>query len=54
MTAAQVCALYASQITVRQLPAAERARVLDTVMSLVGPVGTVRPFLTVAYTARKP
>lgn len=54
MTAAQVRALYASQITVRQLPDAEQARVLDTVMRLVGSVGTVRPFLTVCYTARKP
>ncbi len=52
----QVRALYASMITIRQLPDEQRRRVLDTVTDLVNDrfAGiSIRPHLTALYTGRK-
>ena len=49
--------LFGSMITVRQLPEAQRSRVLDTLAGLVDDrfAGTVtRPFLTALYIGRRP
>ncbi len=56
MNADHVRALFASMITIRQLPDDERRRALDTVTDLVNNRfgGTVtRPHLTAVYTGRK-
>lgn len=56
MTADQVRGLFNSLIAVRQLPAEERTRVLDTVTDLVNDrfAGiSVRPHLTALYVGRK-
>jgi SAM-dependent methyltransferase len=57
MSAGQVRALFDSMITIRQLPAEQRKRVLDTLTDLVNDrfAGTsIRPHLTALYTGRKP
>jgi SAM-dependent methyltransferase len=57
LTSAELRALYASQIEIRQRPQAERDHILDTMETIAETVfgGVVhRPFVTMLYTGRRP